>query len=73
MIDRTSSQTIGKENIDASPFESIKAVIEFLDIHLQDFPSDFTKRTSKPNEIEELFSIDLNSINKGEVLIEKEK
>ncbi len=31
----------------------IGAVIDFLDTHLKSFPSDFTKRTSKPNEIDE--------------------
>lgn len=29
------------------------AVVEFLDTHLQNFPADFMKRTSKPNEIKE--------------------
>lgn len=55
MIEKISSQTVGKENIDASPFVSIASVIEFLDTHLPDFPSDFTKRTTKPEELEENF------------------
>lgn len=38
MIEKIPSQIVGEENIDASPLVSIKAILDYLDKHLPNFP-----------------------------------
>ena len=47
--DKTSTNQFDIETEDTS----IRDVVDFLDTHLQNFPADFIKRTSKPTEIKE--------------------
>lgn len=49
-IEDKTSKNLFQIDTEDSP---ISAVIDFLDTHLKSFPSDFTKRTSKPDEIKE--------------------